>query len=302
MSRVGELETFIQVVDDGSFSAAARSLGVSKSHVSKTISRLEERLGARLLNRTTRKLNLTDVGQAFLDRGRAIMGELDEAERAVTALQTEPRGVLRVSAPFSFGLRHLIPVVNEFMGRHPDLRVELALDDRRVDLMDEGFDLAVRIAAQLDDSSFIAKRLGRAQPFLLASPSYLAAHGTPTQPQDLTDHRCLRYAYLRSGATWVLTNAQGRREVVRADGPFEVNNGDAILQAAEAGLGIGLLPDFICCDAVRAGRLVQVLPDWSLSEAGVWALYPHSRHLSAKVRLFIERMAEAFGGDPWILS
>ncbi|MCA9543233.1 MAG: LysR family transcriptional regulator [Myxococcales bacterium] len=302
MSRVGELETFIQVVDEGSFSAAARNLGVSKSHVSKTISKLEERLGARLLNRTTRKLNLTDVGHAFLERGRAIMAELDEAERAVTALQTEPRGLLRVSAPLSFGLRHLIPVVSDFMVHHPELRVELALDDRRVDLMDEGFDLAVRIAAQLDDSSFIAKRLGRAQPYLLASPAYLAAHGTPKHPQDLAEHRCLRYAYLRSGPTWVLTDDQGRREAVRADGPLEVNSGDAILQAAEAGLGVGLLPDFICCDAVRAGRLVRLLPGWSLSEAGVWALYPHNRHLSAKVRLFIEHMVEAFGGDPWAVG
>ncbi len=306
MSRVGELETFIQVVDTGSFSAAARALGVSKSHISKTISRLEERLGARLLNRTTRKLNLTDVGQAFLERGRAIIAELDEAERSVTNLQTEARGTLRVSAPLSFGLRQLMPVVTAFMADYPDVQIELTLDDRRVDLLDEGFDLAVRILSQLDDSSFIARKLAPVQAYVLASPDYLAARGAPRHPRDLQAHACLRYAYLRSGPNWVFRRnggqAAGDEVAVRVDGPFEVNNGDAILQAVSAGRGIGLLPDFIGCAALRSGAVVQVLPEWSLLPANVWAVYPHSRHLSAKVRLFIERLAEAFGPTPWAIG
>lgn len=302
MSRIGEVETFITVVESGSFSAAARALGVSKSHVSKTLSRLEERLGARLLNRTTRHLGMTDIGQDFYDRGLAVLAELEAAERAVTALQTEPRGTLRISGPLTFGVKYLTPVISKFMLKWPELRVELHLDDRRVDLMAEGFDLAVRIVHQLDDSSFIAKRLARMRSRIWASEDYLARHGTPQVPEDLKDHHCLLYAYQRNGQAWPLIGRDGQTSTVRVEGPLEVNNGEALLGAACDGLGVVIGPDFISHDIVRTGRLRPVLPGWTLPDSSIWAVYPHNRHLSAKVRLFIDALAEAFGPEPWNLD
>jgi DNA-binding transcriptional LysR family regulator len=302
MSRIGEVETFITVVESGSFSAAARALGVSKSHVSKTLSRLEERLGARLLNRTTRHLGMTDIGQDFYDRGLAVLAELEAAERAVTALQTEPRGTLRISGPLTFGVKYLTPVVSKFMLKWPELRVDLHLDDRRVDLMAEGFDLAVRIVSQLDDSSFIARRLARTRARIWASEAYLERRGTPLVPEDLKDHDCLIYAYQRSGPAWTLTGPNGEVRTVRVDGPLEINNGEALLAAACAGLGLVIGPDFISHGTVRAGQLRPVLHDWTLTDNSIWAVYPHNRHLSAKVRLFIDAMAEAFGAEPWSLD
>jgi DNA-binding transcriptional LysR family regulator len=302
MSRIGEVETFITVVESGSFSAAARSLGVSKSHVSKTLSRLEERLGARLLNRTTRHLGMTDIGQDFYDRGLAVLAELEAAERAVTALQTEPRGTLRISGPLTFGVKYLTPVISKFMLKWPELRVDLHLDDRRVDLMAEGFDLAVRIVSQLDDSSFIAKRLARVRSRIWASEDYLARRGTPRVPDDLKDHDCLLYAYQRNGPTWTLVGPDGETRTVRVDGRIEVNNGEALQAAACDGLGLVIGPDFISHETVRTGRLRSVLPDWTLPDSSIWAVYPHNRHLSAKVRLLIEALAEAFGPEPWNLD
>lgn len=302
MSRIGEVETFITVVDAGSFSAAARSLGVSKSHVSKILSRLEERLGARLLNRTTRHLGMTDIGQDFYDRGQAVLAQLEEAERAVTALQTEPRGTLRLSGPLTFGVKHLTPAVAQFMLKWPHLRVDMHLDDRRVDLMAEGFDLAVRIVHQLDDSSFIARRLGRVRARIWASEAYLARRGAPRTPEDLKDHDCLIYSYQRNGPTWPLVDAAGKTTMVRVDGPLEINNGEALMQAAVDGLGLVISPDFISHETVRAGKLRPVLPGWSLPDNSIWAVYPHNRHLSAKVRLFIDALSEAFGSEPWSLD
>lgn len=302
MSRIGEVETFITVVDSGSFSAAARTLGVSKSHVSKILSRLEERLGARLLHRTTRHLGLTDVGQAFYNRGTTILAELEEAERTVTALQTEPRGTLRLSGPLTFGVKYLTPVVSRFMAQWPDLRVELHLDDRRVDLMAEGYDLAVRIVNQLDDSSLIARRLARAQSRLWASEAYLREHGRPEHPDDLKTHRCLLYSYQRAGQAWSLHSPDGTPHLVRVQGPLEINNGEALLNAAIDGLGVVIAPDFISNEAVRAGQLQPVLPGWTLPENSIWAIYPHNRHLSAKVRLLLDTLLEAFGAEPWNLA
>jgi DNA-binding transcriptional LysR family regulator len=301
VSRIGELEAFVCVVDSGSFSAAARTLGVSKSHISKTIGRLEERLGARLLNRTTRRLSLTDVGTAFHARGHAVLAELDEAERSVTNLQTEPRGTLRITAPLTFGIRYLTPVVTEFMRKNPKLRVELNLDDRVVDLLAEGYDLAVRVGQSLEDSSLIARKVSHMCLHVVGSRAYLDGAARPETPEDLRGHPCMRYTYSATGDSWRLVHDDGTEASVRIDGPLQANNGDVSVRAVEAGLGLAYLPDFVAYEAVRDGLLEVVLRDWR-GQGGVWAVYPHNRHLSAKVRLFIDAMAAAFGHAPWSLG
>lgn len=298
MGRLDELEAFVKVVDVESFSAAARELGISKSYVSKQISRLEDRLGARLLNRTTRQLTLTDVGAVFYERCVAILDELEEAERAVNDLQTSPRGTLRMSVPMSFGTRFLAPVIAEFMAMYPDLDVELSFSDRLVSIVDEGFDLAVRIG-QLDDSSLFARRLAPVESFLCASPAYLERRGRPERPGELQEHACLRYTYLSTGAMWRLVGADGEEVAVKVAGPLLTNNGNAIVEAARHGVGVAMLPDFFVFEHLRSGELERLLPEWSCGYSGIWALYPHNRHLSAKVRLLVDFLAERFDEPAW---
>lgn len=297
MASLTELEIFVAVVDEGSFTSAAQSLGVSKSHASKQVSALEDRLGAQLLHRTTRSLSLTDAGQAFYDRGVRVLEDLEEAERAVTQLQTTPRGVLRLSVPMTFGTRYVTPLLGEFLIEHPDLTIDLDLSDRKVDLVDEGFDLVLRIG-ELQDSSLMVRKLAPAQRYCCASPSYLQVHGEPDKPSDLTDHECLQYTYGRLN-TWQFTHPDGDEQFVRVDGRLRANNGEALLEACLDGVGISLLPDFMLTDHLREGRLVRVLNDWTEWQAGVWALYPHNRHLSAKVRHFVDYLVEKFSPAPW---
>jgi DNA-binding transcriptional LysR family regulator len=296
MNELSQLEVFVRVVGDGGFTAAAASLGVSKSFVSRQLGALEDRLGARLLNRTTRKLTLTDIGGVFYERCRRILDELIEAEGTVTSLQTSPRGTLKVALPMSFGVSHGTQEVARFLERHPELSVEMDLSDRRVDLLGEGFDLAIRIGV-LSDSRMIARKLASSCLVLVASPAYLDAHGRPNDTADLRRHACLQYAYNPSGQTWRLSD--GKREAsVTTQGRVSANNGEALREMAKAGQGIARLPDFIVNAALADGSLEQVLPEWA--EAGViWAVYPHSRHLSAKVRLFVEFLAERWASPPW---
>jgi len=289
------LGTFVAVVDAGGFSAAAR-LGRSKSAVSKQVSRLEDRLGARLLNRTTRRLALTEVGRAFYERGVRILAEVEEAERAVADLHAEPRGTLRINAPMSFGIGHVAPALPAFLARHPELSVDLVLNDRLVDVIDEGFDLAIRIT-RLRDSSLIARRLAGFRRVVCAAPAYWKRRGRPAHPEDLAGHDCLIYTYLANPGEWPFDGPDGRL-TLQVTGRLFANNGDALRQAALEGLGVMMIPAFIVGDDLAAGRLEAVLEDWEEHDLGIWAVYPHSRHLSAKVRAFVDFLAERFRDVP----
>jgi DNA-binding transcriptional LysR family regulator len=300
MDKLTGMAVFARVIDAGSFTAAAAQLGMSKSAVSKAIAALEDRLGARLLNRTTRRLALTEVGHAFYERCARIVAEAEEAELAVTRLQLTPRGTLRVNAPMSFGALHLGPALAGFLGRYPDLKVELELSDRFVDLLEEGYDVAVRIAATLPDSSLIARRITVDDAVICASPAYWRRHGRPRVPQDLTHHACVTYAYSPNPREWPFVAADGRPISVRVDGPLHTNNGAATLHVALAGLAVVRLPRFICGPELAAGRLEAVLADAMPPPNGIHAIYPHNRHLSAKVRAFVDFLIERFGpGCDW---
>lgn len=290
------LAVFAKVAEVKSFTKAAEALGLSKSAVSKHVAGLEERLKARLLQRTTRRLSLTEVGTALFARAQRIVAEVEEAERAVTALSTEPRGTLRVSAPMSFGIRHLGPVLADFMVRFPALHVDLALNDRMVDIVEDGFDLAIRIA-KLPDSSLIARKLCPGRRIVCASPEYWRRHGTPKTPADLKNHNCLMYTYLPNPDELRFDGPDGPVAVPVA-GTLHSNNGDILRAAALAGIGFFFAPTFLVGDDVRAGRLERVLPEYDDTSLSIYAVYPHTRHLSAKVRAFIDFLAERFGGEP----
>ena len=291
------LSVFVRIAETGSFSAAARDLGISKSAASKKVAALEERLGARLFNRTTRRLSLTEVGAAFLERAQRILMELEEAEAAVSMLTAEPRGTLRVNAPMSFGTLHVAPALPGFMAKFPDLVVSMDLNDRRVDLVEEGYDLALRIA-DLPDSSLIARRLVPVRQVVCASPDYWGRRGTPVLPRDLTGHNCLIYTYLSSVNEWRFRDGD-QPFSVRIDGTLRANNGDVLRQAAVAGLGVYLGPTFIVGEDLRAGRLVAVLESFAEDALSVYAVYPHRRHLSAKVRAFVDYLAGYLGPQPY---
>ena len=297
MGRLDELEAFVKVVEVESFSEAARQLGISKSYVSKQVSRLEDRLGARLLNRTTRQLMLTDVGATFYERCTMVLGELEEAELAVNDLQSRPRGTLRISVPMSFGVQYLSPLIAQFMRAHPDLHIELSLSDRVVDIIDEGFDLAVRIG-HLKDSSLIARKLVNIGSRVAASPEYIEKFGRPERPEDLKQHNCLRYAYQSTGTVWRFAR-DAQDTSVKVTGSLSANNGHTLLDAGRHGIGIVRLPDFFITEDLNAGRLLHLLPEWDCDSGAIWALYPHNRHLSAKVRLFVDFMIENFSEPPW---
>ena len=298
MDRFIALQAFVRTVERGSQSAAAREIGVTPAMVGRYLQALEDRLGARLLNRTTQTQSLTEAGAAFYPRAAAALDALEEAERAASAGQAEPRGLLRVAAPMSFGIRHLASAVAEFCRLHPDVRVELALNDRVVDLVDEGYDVAVRIG-RLADSSLVARRLAPCRLAVCAAPSYLARRGTPAAPTELRAHDCLLYAYAGDGDTWRFRGDGGEAEVTPS-GSLRANNGDALLAAALAGHGVVLLPTFIVGDALRDGRLVRLLPGWETREIAAHAVYPSARHLAPKVRSFVAFLAARFRDPaPW---
>ncbi len=291
------MAAFVQVVEGRSFSAAARGLGLTRSAVSRQIALLEDRLGARLLNRTTRHLSPTEAGSVYYEHCVRILAEAVTAERAVMDLDEAPRGLLRINAPMSFGLGHLGAAMAGLMAAHPALRIELTLDDRVVDLVAEGYDLAVRIA-ELPPSTLIARKLAVNRRVLCAAPSYLARAGTPERPQDLVRHRCLAYSYLATGNDWRFRGPDGPI-TVRIDGAFTANNGDVLRHVALAGCGIMLSPTFIVSDDLRAGRLVPILAGYVDADTGIFAVYPQTRHLSPKVRAAIDFLAKRFGPEPY---
>lgn len=294
LDHLAGISVFAQVVEANGFTAAAGRLGVSKAAVSKQVARLEDRLGVRLLNRSTRRLGLTEAGRDFYERARRILDEVEEAEQAASSRQVSPRGVLRVNAPVTYGISHLAPILPAFMQLYPEIQVELVMNDRFVDLIDEGFDLAVRVAA-LPDSSLVARRLWTARHLVCAAPGYLARRGTPGAPGDLAGHDCLLYSYLASGDEWRFTAPDGKPANVRVAGSLRSNNGDALRLAAVAGLGIIYSPAFFLGDDIAAGRLVPLLEGWRTLETAVHAVYPPGRPLGAKVRVFIDYLAETLG-------
>ena len=297
MPRLDAMEVFAEVVEAESFSGAARALGISKSAVSKQIGRLEDRLGVRLLNRTTRRLSLTEAGAGYYEASRRVLDEALAAETAVSSLAAAPRGLLKLNAPMSFGFLHLARAIPAFHARHPQIVVDAAMNDRFVDLVEEGYDLAIRIS-ELRDSSLIARRLAPSRTLLCASPDYLARRGEPRQPQDLKDHDCLIYSAIDLPQEWRFAGPNGPVRV-KVKGPFQANNGDALCSAAMAGMGIVRLPTFIAGEHLVAGRLVPVMCGFPAGEQGIYAVYPHSRNLSAKVRAFVDFLAERFGPEPY---
>lgn len=297
MDNLTGMAVFAKVVEAKSFSEAARQLGLSKSAVSKQISRLEQRLGARLLNRTTRRLHLTEVGTQFYERCARVVSEAEEAELLVTRHHEAPRGILKVNAPMDFGKLYLAPALPDLLAQFPELRIDLDLNDRIVDMIDEGYDVAIRIA-DLPDSSLIAKKLAPCAHVVCASPSYLEEHGGPETPDDLKQHNCLLYSYQAGGPDWIFQRPEGPFHVP-VSGNFRVNNGEVVRIALLAGLGIGYMPAFMVMEDIKSGKLVSILGSHVRPDVGVFAVYPHSRYLSAKVRAFVDFLAGRLARNPF---
>lgn len=298
MDRFESMRAFVNVVDHRGFAAAAREMGLSRSAVNKAVINLENDLGTQLLVRSTRRVTPTETGLAFYDRCRQILGDLDEAITSVRELQDRPTGNLRMNAPMSFGTRHLAPVVAEFMARHPDLHVELVLNDRFVDPIEEGFDITLRVGDPDYPTSLIEKQIVPARRVLCASPGYLETNGEPEQATELKDHRCLQYGYSGSLQQWRLSGPEGEQSWP-IDCVMWSNNGEALKSAATRDQGITLLPTFIVGEELQSGALRTVMPDYRPSDLVVSALYPRHRHLSAKVRLLVELLNDRFAGRPY---
>ena len=297
MDRFAHMQVFVSVVEAGSISAAAERLALAKSAVSRRLAELEAHLGTSLITRTTRRLNLTDSGRAYYARCVAILADLDEAESEASQAHGALKGKLKVALPLSFGLLHLAPLIQAFMTRHPELRFELDFNDRQIDLMQEGFDLAVRIAT-LEDSSLIARRLAPIRHVVCASPDYVAKHGTPLVAADLADHDGLVYSNLRDPGLWTYHNPDGLPGQVRVPVRLAASSGEFLMRAAIAGEGLLLLPSFYVHAALRSGQLVRVLADHRWPELSAYAVYPPTRHLSNRVRALIDFLAERLAGEP----
>ncbi|MFO7592592.1 MAG: LysR family transcriptional regulator [Pseudomonadota bacterium] len=297
MDRFDEMQSFVRVVESGGISAAAERLGLAKSAVSRRLQELENRLGVQLLQRTTRRISLTEAGRRFYERCLRILDELEEAEQSLSSEQQQVHGLLRVAAPLSFTLRHLMPIFNEFMYLYPEVRLDLDVEDRQINLLEEGVDLAIRIG-RLDDSSLVARRLAPVQTVLCASPDYLTRYGLPRRPEDLNRHLGLNYGHLTDQRQWTLFDRKGMAHSVRPRMRMRANNGDVLLQAALAGLGIAVMPTFICHRELAEGRLQPLLDDYSAEQSAAYALYPSRRHLPLRVRVFIDFIAERLGERP----
>jgi DNA-binding transcriptional LysR family regulator len=292
------MEVLVAVIDAGGLSAAARRLGLTRAAVSRQLGELERRLGTRLIQRTTRRAAATDAGLAYAEQARRILAEVDEVEREVQRGAREPRGLLRVSAPMSFGTLHLAPLLGDFLRRHPGLSIEIVQNDRFVDLIEDGVDLAIRIG-DLPDSSLVARRLASARRVVIAAPGYVDARGEPRRPAELMRHDCLCYTYQQAGETWRFVAPDGRETRVRVTSRLRCNNGDTLRVAALDGLGIALLPLFIVGRDLQAGTLQSLLPGFDTPAASVYAVRPAGRHAPARIGAFIDFLAERFGPRPY---
>ena len=296
MDIVKAMQAFVTVVESGSLTAAADQLDTSSAAISRQLAALEQHLGARLLHRTTRRLSLSDSGQEFFTRAQQILIDIAETEAALSQHTIKPTGLLRVSAPLSFGVSKLSKWLPEFIKRYPELRIDIDLTDRVVDLASDGIDVAVRIARSPASTNVIARKIAPIGIKVCASPGYLARHGRPTHPTELINHKSLSYSYLSSGDTWHFHDADRREATIRVQASVHANNGDLLREMALADVGIIMQPTFIVADDLASGKLERLLPDWRLDGFNLYAVYLSRKLLSAKVRLFIDFLIEASGG------
>ncbi|WP_293766763.1 LysR family transcriptional regulator [uncultured Aquitalea sp.] len=296
MDRFSEIRAFVTVAEQGSFAAASDRLDLSRAMVTKLVSALEARLGVRLMHRTTRRLSLTEAGETYLAQAGTLLAELDDLDAQLSMCSSRPSGRLRVTAPVSFGMRFLGKAMAGFARQYPEIEVELSLNDRRVDLVEEGFDLAIRVS-NLTDSSLIARPLAKVRDFLCASPDYLLRHGTPAHPDDLAAHDCLIYTLTSQPLLWEYKGADGVEGRVKVKGSLRANNGDILTDAAIHGMGITRQPEFLVGEALEEGRLIRVLPDYHWICLDVSAVYPVRRHVPGKVRVFVDYLTQFFAGQ-----
>jgi len=301
MDRFQAITTFARVVETGSFARAALRLDVSVSSVSRQVAILEAHLDTRLLNRTTRRLSLTESGRLFYERCVQLLADLEEAEQSAHAGTVRPRGTLRLTSSITFGARHLAPAIAAFMARHPEMRFDVELSDRAVDLVEEGYDAAVRIG-DIGSRNVVGRKVAVTRLVCCAAPSYLARHGEPRRPEDLAGHVCLTYEYSASKDVWAFRDRQGAEHKVRIGGPIHANNGRFLEALAVAGAGIVCEPDFIVGPDVRSGALVPLLRDYAPPVSAIHVAYPSRRHLSAKVRAFADFLVERFATPEWAMA
>jgi DNA-binding transcriptional LysR family regulator len=298
MDRAAEMTAFVRTVETGSFSAAARQLALTPSALSKLITRLEDRLGTRLLQRTTRRLQLTPEGEAFFNRVRPILSAMDEAEAEVSAAGASPRGLLRMHCGSAFGMHQLAPAIPRFLERYPEIELDITINDQPPTLGEDSIDLAIRIGA-LDESSMVARRICNLERVICAAPSYLERFGTPRTPDDLQEHNCLWVTSLPALRRWPFDTDEGIR-VVHIGGNVVANNAETVLQLTVAGVGITRLTDVMVGESIRRGTLVPILTDWHHVEpVPLFATYPSGRHLAPKVRAMVDFLVEKFGHAPW---
>ncbi|MEY4001926.1 MAG: hypothetical protein RI968_1044 [Pseudomonadota bacterium] len=297
MDKYQELKVFTTVADCGSFVAASDALKLSKAAVSRYVSDLERRLGARLMHRTTRKLSLTPEGEVFLARCRGILEAIDESEEEISTRGLTASGTLRVTAPVSFGIRHLAPLWNDFLVSHPQVKLELELSDRVINLVEEGFDLAIRIG-QLNDSTLVSRKLATTRLVLCASPAYLTRRGIPRHPAELVEHDTFSYSLLSTGQTWKFDGPEGRVDV-RVSPRMTSNNGDTGVAVCVRGGGIHLWPSFLVEEQLQKGELIEVLPDFKTAIFGVYAVYPSRKHVSPKIRALVDFLMQNLADKNW---
>jgi len=298
MIKTEEIQAFVQIVEASTITAAAERLSLAKSAISRRLSELEDQLGVELFHRTTRKLVLTDSGRGFYQRCVQILSDLEEAEHSVSHAHHELSGQLRVAAPLSFGAMHLGPAIIEFQKLHPKLNFDLDFNDRKIDLIQEGFDVGIRIA-DLKDSSLIARKIASASFVICASPEYLEQHGRPEIPEDLKNHHCFTYTNKDHPDRWIFTDKQGATQTVNIPRVMQANNGTFLNSAAIAGLGIVYQPTFIAHESITKGELIPILQDYSMTKVNAYAIYPPTRHLSQRVRQFIDFLVKRFAGVPY---
>lgn len=301
MDRLTEMEAFATVVDQGGFTDAARKMGISKSAVSKHVSSLEGRLGARLLNRTTRRVSPTEIGLAYYDRARRVLNDAGEADSLVTSMQSAPSGQLQISVATDFGMNHLSPIIGDFLQEFPDVSVNMEFSNRYVELVSEGVDLAIRIG-DLDDSTLHARKLTDTTKRMVGAPSYFKKHGRPQKIDDLNSHKLLHYSSESDAAVWRLKARSGEIRQIRTAGWLSVNDGQSLLNAAISGLGIAYLPSFLYADALKNGLVEEAIPELPRETQGIYVVYPPGRITQPKVRAFIDFLADAFidkGSDRW---
>jgi DNA-binding transcriptional LysR family regulator len=298
MDKFQQMQAFVSVVDQGSFVRAAEAQNTSKAAISRQVADLEHRLGIRLLNRTTRKLSMTDEGQMFYQRCTDLLNGLEEAESELSLRRGIPSGRLRISAPVTFGISYLAPLWGTFLQHHPKISMEVSLSDRTVDLVEDGFDLAIRIS-RAPHPTYIARKLASTRMVLCASPAYLARNGTPEHPHDIADHNVISYTYWSSKDEWEFTLPNGKIETVKTRPRLHANSGDTCVAAALQDQGIVLQPDFLVHEALRDGKLTQFLQQYETAELGIYAVYSSRRHLPLKLRSLIDFLVDAFQQPAW---